>query len=484
MADIVLIQPSANRFDKVSARVPNGLLSIAAFPEKAGYSVKIVDTRIDSKWQGTLKECVDKNTLCVGITCSTGRMITGALDSAQVVRYINPSVPIVWGGPHPTIMPEQTLSSDLVDIVVINEGEKVFMELISALASKNEFSAIKGIGYKINGFIKINSPAQPIEELDTIPILPYHLVDIQKYSTLTLNNQASLDLVTSRGCPYNCAFCSTPVISRRRWRAISAKKIIENIVFLKRKYGINTFYFVDDNFMVDLKRVEQFLDELQKLDFKINWGTQGVRVETINSMSDGLLKKIEESGCKELSIGVESANPKILEMIDKRITLEDVFEANRKLSGKNFIVKYNMIIGFPSETLSEIKKTVQLALRLYLMNKNTWFPFNIFTPFPGTLMFKKAVEYGFHPPQKLQDWARLESTGWAKYYGNWMTKKDNRILESINCTSYLAFPSAAPKISRWFLRMIFMIYQPIAYVRFKYMFYFMHIERLFIQEND
>lgn len=482
MADIVLIQPVANRFDKISIRIPNGLLAIAALPDKSGLSVKIIDLKIDNEWRMTLRESMDTNTLCVGINCSTGRMISSALGVAHHVREINPEVPIVWGGPHPTLMPEQTLKHTLVDIVVINEGDKAFMELIEALAGKKDLSTVQGIGYKRKSIIKINPLAPLIKDIDALPGFPYHLVDVSKYSTLNINNLPSLDILTSRGCPYNCGFCSTPVTSKRIWRPLSVERIIENIIFLKERYGIRTFYFIDDNFMVDLKRVECFLGVLKENNLQIYWGTQGVRVDTINRISPELLDKIEESGCVEMSIGIESANQKVLDMIDKKIKAKDICLANEKLAGRRFVVKYNMIIGFPGESMGDIKETVKLAVELQKKNKNAWFPFNIFTPFPGTPMFQKAIEYGFMTPKSLEEWDRLESIGWSKYYGHWMNEKENNLLKSINFTSYIAFPAAGQKISNPLLRTLFFIYQPFAYYRFKHMFYSMHFEKYILEE--
>ena len=484
MADIVLIQPRGNRFDEIAIRVPNGLLAIAALPEQAGYSVKIVDLRVDSDWRQSLKDAIDSDTLCVGIRCFTGRMIVSALEIAKEVRLVNPSIPLVWGGPHPTLMPKQTLESPLVDIIIINEGDKVFFELVGSLAEKRALSEIKGIGYKINGEIKINSPAPLIDNLNSLPLFPYKLVDVPKYSSLSIDNLPSLDIITSRGCPYNCGFCSTPITSKRLWRASSVEKIIENILFLKGEYGITTFYLVDDNFMVDLDRVELFLDALKEAKLKIYWGTQGVRVDTINRMSSKFLDKIEDSGCVELSIGIESANSEILDMIDKKFKREDVLSANEKLAGRNFAVKYNMIIGFPGETLNGINETVKLAIDLQKKNKNAWFPFNIFTPFPSTQMFQKAVNMGFTQPANLEEWAHLESTGWGKYYKHWMSDRENKILESINCTSYLAFSSGIHRVSNRILKMMLQAYQPLAYWRFKHTFYFMHLEKYFIQKLD
>lgn len=484
MAQIVLLMPVANRFDRVSIRIPNGLLAIAALPVASGYSVKIIDLKIDTAWKKTLEASLDHETLCVGISCSTGRMIKSAREIARATRHLRPDLPIVLGGPHPTLMPEQTLSSPDVDIVVINEGDITFHSLVEALASKKPLAEIAGIGYKRDGTIHINPQAKLIRNLDELKPLPYHLVDVKKYSSLTVDGLPSIDLVTSRGCPFNCGFCSTPTTSHRLWRAHSVDTIIQSIQHLYHTYGVRTFYFSDDNFMVDLGRVERFVDALSQANLSIHWGSQGVRVDTINAMSGSLLDKIERSGCAELSIGVESASAEILKTIDKQITVADVLRANEKLAGRAFAVKYNFIIGFPGESLSDIRQTVRLAIRLYRKNPRAWFPFNVFTPFPGTPMFRKAVDHGFVPPKRFEEWEKLESVGWDRDFKHWMPPQETAILRSINCTSYLAFPAAIQKISHPLLRVIFQLYRPLAYFRFRKMAYAMHIEKNLLEIID
>ncbi len=350
MAEIVLVMPIANRFDKVSVRVPNGLLAIAALPVEQGYSVKIIDLKVDDQWERSLKESIGEETLCVGITCSTGRMIYSALNVARSVRKIDATLPIVWGGPHPTLMPEQTLENPYVDIIVINEGDESFYALVQALKQKAELSTVQGIGYKKDGKPILTPPAPLVTDIDALPMFPYQLLDLKRYSTLTKDNLPSLDILSSRGCPYGCTFCSTPTTSGRRWRAMSEKRIMEYIRHLYETYGIRTFYFVDDNFMVDLKRVNRFLDVLKESGLKIYWGTQGVTVDTLKKMTPELLDKIEASGCLEFSVGIESANPEILKSISKNIDIKDVHAANEKLKGRDIAIKYNMIIGFPADT--------------------------------------------------------------------------------------------------------------------------------------
>lgn len=484
MAEIILIMPQANRYDKVSIRIPSGLLAIAGLPAQAGHTIKIIDLKLATDWQRELREAIGPETICIGLSCCTGKMITSALSVAQAVRDIAPSIPLVWGGPHPTLLPEQTLAHPLVDYVVVNEGDYSFMELIEALTGRRNLSEVLGIGYKQAGKAVITGPRPLIEDIDALPPVPYHLVDLSKYSALDVDGQRSLDILTSRGCPFNCGFCSTPFTSQRRWRPASVEVIVEQVKRLYHDHGIRTFYFVDDNFMVNLSRVERVLDRIAEEGLNISWGTQGVRIDTINRMTDAFLDKMEASGCREVSVGVESGNPEILRLIDKRIQIEDVLAANERLRGRRFAVKYNMIIGFPGESLPQVQNTVRLALKLFERNPNAWFPFNIYTPFPATPMFRKAIDYGFTPPQRLEDWAMLESVGWERSYSHWLTPEENSLLRSINFTSYLAFPTAKQKFTNPLLRFLFTLYRPLAHQRFKHGLYALHLERFIVESLE
>lgn len=481
MAHIVLVMPSANRFDQITVRIPNGLLAVAALPDAAGMDVRIIDMKVDAKWRQTLAASIGPETLLAGITCSTGSMIPPALECAGAVRALSPALPLVWGGPHPSLLPEQTLAHPLVDYVVINEGDQTIMELVDALQGRRPLESVQGIGYKVDGAPVLTEPRPLLEDLDALPLPPYHLLEVSRYSALSVDGLPSLDIVTSRGCPFSCGFCSTPVTSNRRWRPLSVERVLDNIELLYHNHGIRTFYFVDDNFMVDLRRVERLLNMLNERGLHIFWGTQGVRIDTVNIMTPAFLDLLERSGCKELSIGVESGNPDTLKMIDKRIRVEDVLAANEKIHGRDIAIKYNMIIGFPGESLQDAKNTIDLAIRLYDRNPHAWFPFNIFTPFPSTPMFRKAVEQGFNAPGKLEEWAKLESVGWEKHFNHWLSPEDNEALKSINFTSYLAFPTALQKISNRFIRVLFKLYQPLAMFRFRHMFYRFHVERCIVE---
>lgn len=398
MKGIILIQPKTGTFDMLGARLPLGLLSIAAMPHQRGYPVTIIDQRVDDHWQQRLEIAVKKDPLCVGITCMTGKQIHHALEAARIVRK-HTTAPLVWGGVHTTLMPDQSLDSPYVDIIVLREGDLTFMELVAALDKKEPLTSINGIYYKKGGKIIKNPDRGFIKNLDELPELPYELVNVDAYASLNIEGK-SLDFVSSRGCPFKCSFCYNTYFNKRTWRAFSGKETVRRLKHFVEKYQVKTVYFQDDNFFTDLNRIKEILQGIidEKLD--INWGTLGLRVDTAIRIDDELWELMAKSGCINVDIGAESGSQRILEMVDKQITVEDLLAVNKKIAQYPFIVKYTFIVGFPTETKQEMFSTIQTCLQLVRDNKNAYTPVFVYTPYPGTPMYDFALQHGFVPPKK------------------------------------------------------------------------------------
>src|SRR3989338_11063828 len=176
--EVLLIQPKAGNWENLGIRSPDGLLTLAALPKKEGYSVQILDLRLEKDWKTVLKEHIEKNPLLVATSCMTGIQIKYALEASSFVKHHNKDIPIIWGGIHPTFMPQQTLENENIDIVVIDEGDITFLELIEALDQKKPLKNILGIGYKEKGKIQINPKRPLIDNMDSLPDLPYDLIDV------------------------------------------------------------------------------------------------------------------------------------------------------------------------------------------------------------------------------------------------------------------------------------------------------------------
>lgn len=476
MREIILIQPKAGVWEKMGARLPIGLLSIAAIPHSQGYKVKIIDQRVDANWKQTLINSLKNNPLCVGLTCMTGKQIFYALEASKIVKK-HSTVPVIFGGVHATLLPEQTLENKYVDLIVLREGEITFAELVDALEKNEPLRKIKGIYYKQDGKIIKNVERDFIKNLDELPELPYELVNISDYSSLNIEG-TSLDFVSSRGCPFACSFCYNCHFNKRTWRAFSAKEVVKRLKNLVKKYKIKTIYFQDDNFCADLNRLKEILQGIIRENLNIKWGTLGLRVDTAKKMDEEILCLMEKSGCVNVDIGAESGSKRILELIDKKITVKDLLEVNKKLSKYPFIIKYSFIVGFPTETNKEMFSTIKIALRIVKENKNGYTPVFVYTPYPGSPMYEFAINHGFVPPKNLEEWSKFSYDDWYFNFKSWSSPGQVRKLKSISFTSLFSNKKIKYKINKFLVKILFDLYHPLAKFRFNNNFHFLPIDSL------
>ena len=475
--DILLIQPKVGEYDFANIRLPLGILSIAALPEKNGYKVKIIDQRTDKNWDKELLKSLKSNPICVGITSMTGKQIRFALEASKIVKN-NSDVPIVWGGVHPSFLPEQTLSNENVDILVHGEGEITFFELVQTLEKEKPLKEIDGIWYKHDKKIKNNKP-RPFVDLNKLPDLPYHLIDMKKYCAFDISGRReySISFALSRGCPFKCAFCYNTVFNKKRWRGLSIKNAMNRIKKIIDDFDIKSFYFIDDNICANPKWFKELIKNFLKEKFDFLWGTQGIRIDSVVWMDHNLLTSMEKSGCRNLDFGIESGSPRILDLMKKDITIPQVKKVAKKLLDFPFILKYNFMSGFPTETMEDIDASIKLALKLVKENKNAYILYHTYTPFPGTELYELAIEHGFDPPKTLEGWSVFNYIDWPLNYPSWLSKEKIELLNNLSFISRFANKNLKYKITRTTMRLIFNLYYPIAEFRFKHSFYNFFFEK-------
>ncbi len=474
--DIVLVQPKVGKWDALATRLPESLLAIAAIPDQKGYHVKIIDQRTEEDWERQLLSSLKDKPICVGTSTMTGKQIHYALQVSELVKK-HSEAPVVWGGIHPTLLPKQTLENENVDILVMREGELTFIDLVKTLEKGKSLKSVKGIYYKENGKIKKTSPRPFIKDLDSLPLLPYHLLDLKKYSTFDLRDKHALTFLTSRGCPFRCGFCHNAVTNKRIWRGFSAEETVRRLKYMVDEFGIRDFFIEDDNFCGNMKRFREIIDLLVKEDMDIFWGSLGVRADAIASMDRKLLKKMVKSGCRNLDVGAESGSQRILDLCQKDTTVEEIKAVNRKIAEYPIIMKYTFIVGFPTETDGEIKQSIDLALELVKDNKKVYTPFFIYTPYPGTKMYKFAIDHGLVPPKSLEKWSDFDFENWFWKYPSWLDKRRIKMLSNLYHTSMLYNKNIKYKITSRYLRWLFDLYRPFAKIRFENNFYHFQIER-------
>lgn len=442
---VLLLYPKTGMDFGSTIAPPHAFLSIAAPLLKAGYKVKLLDQRTHMITEKTLENYLSNDTICVGISTMTGTQIRNALILAGMVRDLTDGkVPLVWGGCHPSVAPEQTLKNDKVDIVVTGEGEETFLELVQALDHKRSLNTVKGILYKDGGAI-VKTGMRPLLDVEELLPTPWELVDVEKYIHRDMylqECQRVLDIgQTSRGCPFNCGFCSSASIRRRKWRAMSVEKSLDMITSDVRRFKLNGIWLRDDEFYIARQRATAICEGIIERNLNINFYTSGTRVDVFDKAADYDIEILKRAGAYTLKFGAESGCQRILDLMQKGITVEQTMEANQRCKKHGIIPCFGLLIGYPTETFEEINQTIDLGFRLKKENPMAQLEtMALFTPLPGTPDFALSVKYGLKPPDTLEGWADwiFDDYDMEGKRSPWFDKKGRICLGNIAYMSILA----------------------------------------------
>ena len=420
MSDIILFFPKSEEKDVVL--LPASVLMVAAPLVKADYKVKIIDQRIDKDWKKILLGELEKKPLIFGVSALTGRQILNGLEASKLVKE-NSNVPVAWGGVHPSLLPEQTLENKYIDFVVVGEGEETFLELVNTLK--------KNVGYTMSHIL---NPQGEFIDLNKLLEIPYHLISVENYiekkSYATGKPGRDIALYTSRGCPHRCGFCYNKEFNKRKWRGKSAEKVVQEMKKLIKDYRINSFEIEDDEFFVDIERARKICELIIKENLDIEIFTS-CRVNYVaNSMDDKYLKLLYRAGFRTLAFGVESGSERMLDLMHKDITIEQVFETIRRLKKAGINSKYYFMAGFPSETIEDLYKTTDLIQKMKQLDPQIRIPaWRVFTPYPGTDLYELAIKEGWKPPQTLEEWADYD---FNTVRMPWVKGKKKRIIKNLS----------------------------------------------------
>jgi radical SAM superfamily enzyme YgiQ (UPF0313 family) len=477
---ILLIFPKLGPYDNVIKDLPLSLLYVSRVAQKNGYSISLIDQRLhNNDWQQIIKGELDKGPVLAGISVMTGKPIKYALEVSKFIKK-NSRVPVVWGGIHPTIMPDQTLENEYIDIIAKGDGEFTLYELADAMLDGRDISSVKGIGFKKNGVIVHTEPRPKTEEA-TLPIPDYGLVDFTNYTRFESKDRY-FSLLTSMGCPHRCAFCYNNSFHKNKWRADPVDRTISHLRLIVDKYNPTYISVIDSDFFVDLGRVRELFETIEKLGWKLNYGFRGVRVDDMTRTSDELLALMQRVGVKHLHIGAESGSQKMLDLMHKDIKVEQTLEVNRRLKKfPGIIPTYNFFSGIPTETEDDIKGSTELILKLLDENPSAVITaYNQFTPYPGTELFDLAITHGLIPPNKLEDWVGFDQGTFATN-SPWLTKKRKALLDMLYISTLFIDTKItslfnSDSIKYRFLRLAAFIYRPFARLRLKYHFTAFFIE--------
>ncbi len=376
MFRVTLINPPQNtRY----SQPPIGLALIAAILEKAGYSVTLLDANVLQLKPENIADMVTESDV-VGITAMTPTIGT-ALSISRNLKQKIPNLKIIMGGPHPTLLPEETLSSSPdVDILVRGEGDVSVLNLLKAMENKKDLKKVAGISYRLNDKILHTANNESAIDMDSLPYPAYHLLPWKKYKPHPPHGIAVPfgAMVTSRGCPYHCSYCSKPVFGSI-FRAQSPERVVEEMAYLQKRFGIREIAFYDDSFTIDKKRVHAIAHKIIEKKLKMAWTCE----TRVNLVDKELLAHMRQAGCYAIAYGIESASPEIIKVIQKDTTIKQVEVAVRASHDVSLQVVGYFMIGSPGETPQTIQDTINFAKELKL----DFAQFSITTPFPATELY-------------------------------------------------------------------------------------------------
>jgi len=411
---IALIQPnlsSSDRYGKALGKVgptcePLGLAYLAAaIREKRSDEIKIIDALANNYGSVDLNNILKKfNPDVVGIMILTPMYLV-AKETIESIRKVLPNVKLVVGGPHVTVFPKKTMEeTPEIDFAVVGEGEITIVDLLNNLEKKS-FSKVKGILYRKDKEIVSTAFREPIKDIDEIPLPARDLLDMKMYKPAPTyyKKSPSYLILISRGCPYRCTYCSK--IFGNLYRYHSIERIIKEIKLLIDKYGAKEIIFRDDTFTINKKHIEKLCNKIIRLGLhkKIKWTC----MTRVNLVTKDLLILMKKAGCWSMHYGIESASQRLLDLIKKDITIEQIKNAIKWTREAGIETKAFFMIGLPTETKEETLQTLKFTKEL----NPDWIQVTMTVPYPGTELYeitKKDKTLKSFKWEDYQTWA-----GWA-----------------------------------------------------------------------
>lgn len=368
-----------------SVWTPLGTAYVASYLEKNGVSVQILDNAVTRYNKDELKKYIEQYS--PDVVCTGGKTLQAesAFLIADAAKEVSRSIFVVYGGVHFTFMPDDGLQHD-GDVVVIGEGERTLLELIEKIGNGGDWKSIKGIAYSDSGKTVLTEERAFIENMDEIPAPARHLLPMGKYSDVLMDGTKAFSIMTGKGCPFNCVFCASPQIYKRKMRFWSVSRVMAEIDELVNKYHAKALWFVDDTFAANRQRVHDICDAIIERGYRLKMSCL-TRVDTADLE---MFRKMKRAGFRIVEFGIESGDENILKLVNKQIDLQKARDAVKIAHKAGLEVELLFMIGNIGENEQTIMNTIKLARELDA--EYYWFQFA--TPFVGSKFHEIAKQYG------------------------------------------------------------------------------------------
>ncbi len=418
---VLLIQPRYTYPQDVPliVEMPLGLCYLAAVLRDRGHEVQILDCLAedyahaqrngDCVTYGISDEEITRRIKAfrpqvVGCSSMFTLQYANVEKLCRLVKTIDREIVVVTGGMHPTVKPDAVLANRDIDFILRGEGDYTLAELVDALEHRGDYTGIDGIGYRSRQGVKIRDKQHFIEDLDALPLPARDLLPVEQYFRaglahgFVLRDKRNINLITSRGCPARCVFCTVHLMWGRKFRARSPENVLAELEHLKRVYGVRHVQFEDDNLTYDIPRAKAIFQGMIDRQLDLAWTTpNGV---ALWRMDEETLRLMKQAGCYCTKFAVESGNQRVLsEVIKKPQRLESIIPLIRYARKIGIKVGSFFVVGLPGETRDEMLDSFRFPHRVKL----DWAEYSIATPHHGTALRKICEEEGYLHPHRDED---------------------------------------------------------------------------------
>lgn len=429
MNKVLLFYPSFSEVNQEKTLYTDIPLSVVALAQKLHnkFHIMIIDERIDYSFDIADKL---KDVFAVGISATTSYQIINGLKFARSVRNYNKNIKIIWGGWHPSLMSCETIEHELVDIIIIGQGEIILASLLTNMKQENDMNIVPNIIYKSKDGDVVKTKQKLFMDLQMPPTMidGYKYISIENYIHNGWGNQKVLGYESSRGCPFACSFCSISAIFQKKWYGLPSENVVYDIRYLKEKYNIDAIHFFDNNFFVDRTRAFDIANKLKLNKVDIKWdGT--VVIKQFLKFTQKEMEFLKSSGFYRIIVGIESGDEEVLNKINKKHSNDEVLEVVKRCKEYGILPSLSFMVGFPWNPEKDTANTIRLIEQIKKINSNTEILLFAFSPYLGTPLYEIAKEYHMKFPSCLESWSEFTydktNTPWVS---NQLKRKIERYL--------------------------------------------------------